>query len=63
MEGIQFVIDENGTHKAVLIDLEQWGELWEDFYDVLVSQMRENEDEITWEVLKEELQQENNKNK
>jgi hypothetical protein len=31
MKGIQFVIDESGKKKAVLIDLEEWGELWEDF--------------------------------
>lgn len=62
MKGIQFVIDENGTHKAVLIDLEQWGELWEDFSDVLVSKMRKNEEDIPWDVLKEELDQENNSN-
>ena len=32
MKGIQFVVDEAGNKKAVLIDLEEWGELWEDFY-------------------------------
>lgn len=57
MKGIQFVIDDNGAHKAVLIDLEQWGDLWEDFYDVLVSKMRENEEEISWDILKEEVEQ------
>ncbi len=29
--------------KAVIIDFEQWGELWEDFYDVLVSESGKNE--------------------
>ena len=34
MKGVQFVIDDSGKKKAVLIDLEEWGELWEDFYDL-----------------------------
>ncbi len=33
MKGIQFVVDVTGKKKAVLIDLEEWGELWEDIYD------------------------------
>jgi hypothetical protein len=43
MKGVQFVVDDSGKKKAVLIDLEEWGELWEDFYDVLASESRENE--------------------
>jgi hypothetical protein len=35
MKGVQFVVDDSGKKKAVLIDLEDLGELWEDFYDVL----------------------------
>ena len=54
MQGISFVIDDKGDKKAVLIDLEKYGELWEDFYDVLVSKERENEEEINWEDIKEE---------
>ncbi|MDY7013704.1 MAG: hypothetical protein SVX43_08950 [Cyanobacteriota bacterium] len=58
MKGIQFVIDEAGTKKAVLIDLEEWGELWEDFYDLAVSRSRREEPEISWEELKAELERE-----
>jgi len=36
MEGIQFVVDDAGKKKAVLIDLEEWGEAWENIYDVLI---------------------------
>jgi len=35
MKGVEFVVDENGNKKAVLIDLTKCGALWEDFYDVL----------------------------
>ena len=55
MKGINFVINEKGEKKAVLIDLEEWGELWEDFSDILVSRSRENESEISWDELKQEL--------
>ncbi len=59
MKGINFVIDEKGDKKAVLIDLEEWGELWEDVSDILVSRSRENESEISWNELKQELETEN----
>ncbi len=53
------MINEKGEKKAVLIDLEEWGELWEDFSDILVSRSRENESEISWDELKQELETEN----
>lgn len=56
MKGINFIIDGQGEKKAVVIDLEQWAEVWEDFYDVLVSRSREDEQEIDWEDLKQDLQ-------
>jgi len=55
MQGIDFVIDERGIKKAVLIDLEKWGDVWEDFYDILISKQREDEKEISWEDLKQEF--------
>ena len=57
MKGIQFVIDDSGKKEAVLIDLEEWGELWEDFYDILVAESRKHEDNIPWEEIKSELEQ------
>lgn len=58
MKGIQFVVDDTGKKKAVLIDLSEWGELWEDIYDVLVTQSRKNEPTVDWEELKAEMAQE-----
>ncbi|MGK7955497.1 MAG: hypothetical protein AB4063_09590 [Crocosphaera sp.] len=58
MKGIQFVIDEEGEKKAVLIDLNEWGELWEDFYDLVVSRARKDELEVSWEDLKAEMEEE-----
>ena len=58
MRGIQFVIDDTGKKKAVLIDLSEWGEAWEDIYDVLVALSRKNEATVDWEELKAEMAQE-----
>lgn len=43
MEGIQFVTNDAGQKTAVLIDLQKYGDLWEDFYDSLIAQARANE--------------------
>ena len=37
MKGIQFVVDDKGEKTAVLINLQEHGELWKDFYDVFFS--------------------------
>ncbi len=60
MKGIQFVVNEAGEKQAVLIDLAQWGELWEDFYDVLVAHTRQDEEEVSWKELKQDIQAEAN---
>jgi hypothetical protein len=57
MKGIQFVIDDKGKKKAVLIDLSEHGELWEDFYDVLISQQRKDEPAVPWDELKAEMKE------
>jgi len=43
MKGVSFVVDEAGAKRAVLLDLEAHGELWEDFYDQLVAAERASE--------------------
>ena len=43
MRGVQFVVDEHGEKKAVLIDLRQHKRLWEDFYDTMLARERETE--------------------
>lgn len=40
MEGIHFVTNAKGKKVAVQIDLERYGELWEDFYDQLIVEQR-----------------------
>ncbi len=43
VKGVEFVVDDNGQKKAVLIDLKKHGEIWEDFYDTLRAKERESE--------------------
>ncbi len=54
MQRIQFVTDEAGKPTAVLISLDEWGELWKDIYDILISESRRDEP-AAWEDLKAEL--------
>ena len=35
VKGVEFLIDEEGQKKAVLIDLKKHKAIWEDFYDTL----------------------------
>ena len=55
MKGIQFVVDDKGEKKAVLIDLDEYGEIWEDFWDALVAHQRTQEPRESIESVKEKL--------
>jgi len=43
MNGFNFVTDEHGRKKAVLIDLKKHGRLWEDVYDAWLAESRKKE--------------------
>ena len=58
LKGVQYVTDNAGKRTAVIISLEEWGELWEDIYDVLVSQARKDEPAVSWETLQAEMGEE-----
>ena len=56
LKGVDFIVDEDGERKAVVISLKQHRVLWEDFYDTLLAQERQNEpretlDEVCQRVL------------
>ena len=55
MKGIDFVVDETGDRKAVVINLAEHGELWEDFYDTLLAEEREHEPRETLAEVKKKL--------
>ena len=55
MQGIHFVTDSQGRKIAVQIDLDQHGELWEDFYDALTLDERRDEPRESFEAVEERL--------
>ncbi len=38
MKGIQFLVDENGSPKSVVIDLKEHAKIWESIYDDMVEE-------------------------
>jgi hypothetical protein len=55
MKGVEFVIDEEGKKKAVLIDLKRHRDLWEDFYDTLLAKEREGEPRESLQEVKKKV--------
>lgn len=54
MKGVTFITDETHKKRFVQIDLDKYGEIWEDFYDVLIAESRKDEPSKPLdEVLKE----------
>jgi hypothetical protein len=58
MDGVQFVVNDKGENTAVLLDLSIWGELWEDIYDAIVVEERQNEERIPLEEVHARLERE-----
>lgn len=58
MRGVNYIVDDTGKRKAVMIDLGDWGKLWEDFQDVIISESRKNEPTIPFDSLKADLERE-----
>jgi hypothetical protein len=57
MSGIQFVIDENGDKSAVIIDLNKYANLWEDFYDSIIAHQRRKEPRESLQSVRKRLRQ------
>jgi hypothetical protein len=55
MKGVKYVVDDKGDKTAVIIDLKKYGELWEDFQDTVIAQLRANEPRETLESVKKRL--------
>ena len=52
MEGILFLSDDENNKKFVQIDLDKYGEMWSEFYDVLIAESRKNDETIPIEEVK-----------
>lgn len=55
MKGVQFLIDDKGERKAVMIDLSVHSELWEDFFDAVVAKERQDEPRETLEEVRRKV--------
>ena len=55
MKGVEFVVDNQGEKKAVLIDLRRHRVIWEDFYDTLLAKEREGEPRESLEEVKRKV--------
>lgn len=55
MKGVQFLIDDEGERKAVMIDLSVHSELWEDFFDAVVAKERQDEPRETLEEVRRKV--------
>lgn len=55
MKGVQFVVNERGKKTGVVIDLREYRELWEDFYDAALARARRKEPRETLAAVKRRL--------
>ena len=55
VKGVEFVIDDDGQKKAVMIDLKTHGEIWEDFYDTLRVKEKESEPRESLKEVKKKI--------
>ena len=58
MRGVHFVTDADGKKVAVQLDLDEWGELWEDIYDSMMAMERSGEPSMPLEDFEAELRAE-----
>jgi len=57
MQGIQYIVDDQGHKTAVVLDLSQWGQEWQAFYSALVEKSSANESFLDDPKLREKLEQ------
>ena len=57
MKGIQFIVDDQGEKTAVVIDLKQWGQRWEQFYQMLLTHFPNQEEWLQASSMQEKLDQ------
>ena len=55
MRGVQYLVNDRGDRRAVVIDLKKQAVLWEDFYDRAVAESRRGEPRESFETVKAKL--------
>ena len=60
MKGIEYLIDEKGERKSIVIDLKKWGELVEDLFDAIEVKQRAEEESIPYRVARKNILKKHN---
>lgn len=55
LPGITYTTDRENNRIVVVMDMERYGELWQDIYDGVIAEMRKDEPVLTLEQLKKQL--------
>jgi hypothetical protein len=55
MKGIEYLIDEKGERKSIVIDLKEWGELVEDLLDAIDAKQRVGEESIPYRMARKDI--------
>jgi hypothetical protein len=55
MKGIEYLTDENGERKSIVIDLKTWGELIEDLLDAIEAKQRIEEESIPYRIARKDI--------
>ena len=55
IKGFRYIYDDDGNPKSVVLDLDEWGEIWEDFYEGMMATAARCEPTISWDELKAEM--------
>ena len=55
MKGIEYLIDEKGERKSIVIDLKEWGKLVEDLLDAMEAKQRIEEESIPYRTARKEI--------
>jgi hypothetical protein len=55
MKGVEYVIDDKGEKKAVVLDLKIHRDIWEDFCDALKVKERENDPRESLDSVKKKV--------
>ena len=63
MKGISIIHDQTNDKKYAQIDLELYGEVWEDFYDGLLAELAKEEESYPLKEVIEELETKGNLDK
>ncbi|MCX6257381.1 MAG: hypothetical protein NTW49_05735 [Bacteroidia bacterium] len=55
MKGIEYLTDEKGDRKSIVIDLKEWGQLVEDLLDAMEAKQRVEEESIPYRIARKDI--------